>query len=332
MISHLNNLTSAPLLALEDGSFTFPPQASTFAGGVDFLFYAITAISLVFFIIIVAVMGLFVMKYRRRPGVDPIPSPHHNTALEVAWSVLPAGILVYIFGAGFIGWLDMKSAPAGAYEINVEAKSWSWSFTYPKAEGLQVDELHVPVDESIKLNMMSTDVIHSLFVPAFRIKQDLVPGRYSSTWFNATRPGTYRLYCTEYCGQKHSLMTANVVVHESGEFENWAQAEIERLLDLPLPELGELMYKRQGCIQCHSVDGSTAGKAGPTFKGSFGTQQKLVSGETITVDENYIRESILEPMAKVRAGYKPVMPSYQGRLKERYILALIEYIKSLKEE
>lgn len=331
MISNMTDTTMSLLLAVGDGSIAFQPQASSFAAGVDFLFYAITAISVVFFVLIVAILAYFVVKYRRRPGVDVIPSPHHNTALEVAWSVLPAGILVYIFGAGFLGWLDMKSAPENAYEINVEAKSWSWSFTYPKAEGLQIDALHVPVNEPIKLNMMSTDVLHSLYVPAFRVKQDLVPGRNTSLWFEATRAGEYRLYCAEYCGQKHSLMTADVVVHESGTFKTWVQEEIDRLLDLPLDELGALMYKRQGCIQCHSIDGTTEGKAGPTFYQSYGTEQKLNTGEVIQVDDVYIRESILEPLARVRAGYNPVMPPYKGRMKERQILSLIEFIKSLKK-
>lgn len=331
MISNLTDTTMSSLLAVVDGSFAFQPQASSFAAGVDFLFYAITAISAVFFVLIVAILLYFVMKYRRRPGVEVIPSPHHNTALEVAWSVLPAGILVYIFGAGFLGWLDMKSAPENAYEINVEAKSWNWSFTYPKAEGLQIDSLHVPLDESIKLNMMSTDVIHSLYVPAFRVKQDLVPGRNTTTWFKATRAGEYRLYCTEYCGQKHSLMAADVVVHEPGTFEIWAQEEIDKLNDLPPIELGALMYKRQGCIQCHSIDGSTEGKAGPSFYQTYGTEQKLATGEVVKVDDAYIRESILEPMAKVRAGYNPVMPSYKGKMKERQLLGVIEYIKSLKK-
>lgn len=331
MISNLINPIASPLLAVVDGSFSFQPQASGFAAGVDFLYYMITAISAVFFVLIVAIMAYFVMKYRRRPGVDVIPSPHHNTALEVAWSVLPAGILVYIFGAGFLGWLDMKSPPENAYEINVEAKSWSWSFTYPKAEGLQIDELHVPLNEPIKLNMISTDVIHSLYVPAFRVKQDLVPGRYSSLWFEATRAGEYRLYCTEYCGQKHSLMAADVVVHEPGKFAVWQQEEIDKLNDLPPIELGALMYKRQGCLQCHSIDGSTEGKAGPSFYQTYGTEQQLATGDKVKVDAAYIRESILEPMAKVRAGYNPVMPSYSGKMDERKLSGLIEYIKSLKK-
>lgn len=331
MISNLTNLTNSPLVAVAEGSVAFQPQASSFAPGVDFLFYAITYISFVFFAVIVGVMGYFVMKYRRRPGVEVVPSPHHNTALEVAWSVLPAGILVYIFGAGFLGWLDMKSAPDNVYEINVEAKSWNWSFMYPKAEGLQVDELHVPLNEPVKLNMMSADVIHSLYVPAFRTKQDIVPGRYTYTWFEATRAGNYRLYCTEYCGQKHSLMVTDVVVHEPGKFEVWQQEEIDKLNDLPPIELGELMYKRQGCIQCHSIDGSTEGKAGPSFFQTFGTEQKLITGESVTVDAAYIRESILEPLAKVRAGYNPVMPPYKGKMKDRQLDGLIEFIKSLKK-
>lgn len=331
MISNLTNLTTSPLLAVTEGTAVFPPQASSFAADVDFLFWAITYISLVFFVIIVAAMGYFVMKYRRRPGLEVVPSPSHNTALEVAWSVLPAGILVYIFGAGFLGWLDMKSAPDGAYEISVQASSWSWSFTYPGPETFQSDQLHLPVNEPVKLNMQSSDVIHSLFIPAFRIKQDVVPGRYSSVWFNATTPGDYRLYCTEYCGQKHSLMTADVTVHESGTFRPWLQNKIIEVDNMDPVALGALLYKTQGCSQCHSIDGSTEGKAGPSFFQTFGTEQAIESGEKITVDRGYIRESILEPLAKVRAGYKPVMPPYKGRLRDKQLNALVEYIQSLKK-
>ncbi|MEW4528464.1 cytochrome c oxidase subunit II [Maioricimonas sp. JC845] len=321
------NLTG--LLAAGDGTIAFPAQGSTVAPSVDTLFYVITGISTFFFLLIISVMIYFIIRYRRRPGHEVQPSPSHNTALEITWSVIPSLLLIYIFGHGFLTYLDMREAPEGAYEIQVVGRKWSWAFQYPN--GVVQNELHLPVDRPVRMVMSSEDVIHSLYIPAFRIKQDLVPGRYTKTWFHATRPGNYRLYCAEYCGQQHSTMVADVVVHEAGEFEPWLQAEVDRMNDLPPAELGELLYQRQGCVQCHAIDSTTAGKVGPSFAGTFGTQQQLANGETVTVDENYIRQSILEPVSQVRAGYQPVMPTYQGRLKDREINALVEFIKSLNQ-
>lgn len=311
------------------GTLVFPIQGSDSAAAVDWLFYAITAISTVFFVVIVAVMTYFVLRYRRRPGHEVEPSPSHNTPLEIAWSVIPGFILLGIFAAGFLIYLDMRRIPDGAYEVKVTARKWSWAFQYPN--GLVIEDLHVPTGRPVKLLMSSQDVIHSLFVPAFRVKQDLVPGRYSELWFRATTPGSYRLYCAEYCGQQHSTMDADVVVHESAEFDTWLRTEADKTNNLPPAELGALLYKRQGCVQCHAVDENVQGKAGPSFAKTFGTQQKLASGETVTIDENYIRRSILEPLAQIRAGFQPVMPTYQGRLRDNEIDALIAYIKSLNE-
>lgn len=318
------------LLGQAGATLAFPPQGSDVAPAVDRLFYIITWICAFFFALIIALMIYFVLKYRRRPGHNVEPSPSHNTSLELFWSVVPGLILVFIFASGFTTYLNMRTPPEGAYEIRVVARKWSWAFQYPN--GLVMDNLHLPVGRPVRLVMSSEDVIHSLYVPAFRVKQDLVPGRYSELWFRTTRPGDYRLYCAEYCGQQHSTMVADVIVHEPGEFERWLRQETDKMNDLPPAELGALLYKRQGCVQCHASDTNTQGKVGPSFAGSFGTQQALASGETITVDENYIRQSILEPISQVRAGYQPVMPTYQGRLKDNEIDALIAYIKSLDEK
>lgn len=310
-----------------DGTLVFPPQGSDGAAAVDWLFYSITAISAFFFVLIVVVMTYFVIRFRRRPGVEVEESPHHNTPLEIIWSVIPGLILVWIFAASFLIFLDLRRVPDGAYEIKVQARKWSWAFQYPG--GLVMEDLHVPVGRPVRLLMSSQDVIHSLFIPAFRVKQDLVPGRYSDLWFRAVRPGSYRLYCAEYCGQKHSNMDADVIVHEPADFDLWLRTEIDKTNNLPPVELGALLYKRQGCSQCHAIDGNTQGKAGPSFVKTFGTQQKLATGESITIDENYVRRSILEPLSQIRAGYQPVMPTYQGRLRDHEIDALIAYIKSL---
>lgn len=308
------------------GTFWFPSSSSNFAGEVDGLFHLILWISIVSFVGIVAAMTWFVWRYRRQPGVAPQHSAHHNTTLEVTWSVIPGLILIVIFYEGFTGYLDLRTPPPDGYEIQVIAKKWSWSFRYPN--GHIDSELHLPLDTPVKFRLQSDDVIHSFFVPAFRVKMDCVPGRYTNCWVTPTQTGEYVLYCAEYCGTRHSDMLAKVVVHESGEFETWL-AKASDFLNRMTPEAaGKLLVQRRGCVQCHSDDGSA--KQGPTFKGTYGTTQSMVSGESVAIDDNYIRESILNPMAKVRGGYRPIMPTFQGQLKDPEIDAIIAYIKSLK--
>lgn len=319
------NLNGFTLLA-QSGGMLFPQPSSTSAADVDRLFYFILAVCVVFFIIIVAAIVAFVVRYRSREGVLPEDSPSHSNLLEIIWSVIPAILVAVIFAWGFFGYVAAQQAPEGSYEIEVIAKKWSWSFVYPN--GHIDNNLHVPVDRPIRLVMSSDDVIHSLFVPAFRIKRDLVPGRYSHTWFEATRTGEFILFCTEYCGTGHSLMNAKVVVHPEDEFNQWLEEAANFLDEVSPVEAGEILYNRRGCAQCHSIDGTA--KSGPTFLGTYGTEQAMADGQVVTVDENYIRESILQPQAKVRAGYRPVMPTYQGQLDDKEISALIQYIKSLK--
>ncbi len=319
--------SNARLLA-QAGGRLFPAPTSTRAQGVDDLFYFILAVSVFFFAIIVGAMVVFLIKYRARPGVEVQPSPSHNNLLEIVWTVIPGAIVGAIFFWGFVGYLDMRQPPDDSYEVQVTAKKWSWSFTYPN--GHVDNNLHVPVDRPVRLLMSSDDVIHSLYIPSFRLKMDLIPGRYSTTWFEADTPGEYTLFCAEYCGTQHSKMLAKVVVHPSGEFAPWLENAANFMENITPAEAGEILYQRRGCIQCHSVDGSAM--TGPTFLDIYGTQQSMVDGSSVTVDENYIRESILEPQAKVRAGYKPAMPTYQGQLKDEEIAALIAFIKRLSGE
>jgi len=313
--------------APEDGgsSFWMPPQVSTVAHSVDWLFNLILAISVVFFLLIVVLMVVFVLRYRHREGQSAKASPSHNTALEITWTGIPVVLVIVIFVFGFKGFLDMSTPPANAYEILVEGQKWNWSFTYPN--GYVDPNLHVPVDRPVRLVMSSQDVIHSLYVPAFRIKMDVVPGRYSKAWFEATEPGEYDLFCAEYCGTGHSNMIAHVVVHPVGEFETWLE-KASNFLDTMTPvEAGQKLFQVRGCQQCHSVDGS--GKTGPSLLGVYGHNQILSDGTSVVADENYIRESILEPQARVVAGFDPVMPTYQGRLSDDEIVAIIAYLKSL---
>lgn len=313
------------VLPLAAGGF-FPKRASTGAETVDHVFFFILIIAVIFFLIIVGVMALFVLKYRKPRGAEATKTATHSNLLEATWSIIPAILVAAMFFWGFVGYMDMGQAPSNAYEIQVVAKKWTWSFTYPN--GHVDNNLHVPVDRPVRLVMRSDDVIHSLYVPAFRLKMDVVPGRYNTTWFEATEVGDYTLFCAEYCGTKHSMMLAKVVVHPSGEFERWLKDAANFLERLTPVEAGELIFKRRGCAQCHSVDGSAM--TGPSFKGVFDTEQSLTNGDKITVNRDYIRESILEPQAKIRAGYKPAMPTYKGQLRDEEIDALIAYIKELK--
>jgi len=317
--------TVSGLAVQQQGSFWMPPADSTSAAGVDRLFYFIFWLSVFFFILIVSLMVLFVFKYRAREGRGPQKSPSHHTALEVTWTVIPLILVLFIFYYGFKSYLDLYTPPANAYEINVTGQKWSWLFTYPNGH---VDQnLHVPVNQPVRLVMTSEDVIHSLYIPNFRLKLDVVPGRYSKIWFEATNPGEYNIFCAEYCGTGHSDMHALCVVHPTGEFEKWLEDASDIFKDRSLSEVGEYLYKSRGCAQCHSIDG-TAG-TGPSFKGVFGHEVQFRDGSSGIADENYIRESILNPGAKVVSGYQNVMPTFQGKLADKEITAVIEYLKTL---
>ena len=311
-----------------NGGFWMPVQGSTGAVVVDRIFSLILWVSVFFFVLIVLLMVLFVVRYRRRAGREEAePSPRHNTALEITWTVIPILIVIVIFVWGFRAFLNLNVPPANAYEVLVTGQKWKWLFTYPNGH---VDEnLHVPVDTPVRLVMTSEDVIHSFYVPAFRMKKDVVPGRYSKAWFRATRVGEFQVYCAEYCGTSHSDMLSMVVVHEPGGFEQWLERAADFLATMPPAEAGAKLVTQRGCAQCHSVDGR--GGIGPTLKGVFGHEQQLTTGVRVTADEDYIRESIIEPQAKVVAGYQPVMPTYKGRLKDAEITAIIEYLKVLSQ-
>lgn len=316
----------SPILAESNSSLWLPSQSSTVAGQVDSVFSLILWISMAFFAGIVGTLVLFVSRYRRRGRTPAERQVHHSISLEIAWSVIPFILLIVIFAAGFTTFMGMVLEPDNCYEIKVVGKKWVWNFQYPS--GYIEDALHVPIDRPVKLVMSSDDVIHSVFIPAFRVKRDVIPGRYTSLVFEATQTGTFDLFCAEYCGTKHSDMFSDVVVHPAGEFAAWLENASSFLETMSPADAGKTLYKRRGCAQCHSIDGSQM--VGPGFYKLFGQQAALDTGDTVRVDENYIRESILEPQAKARAGYRKVMPTYQGQLKDKEIAAIIEYIKTLR--
>ncbi len=324
----LDAATLLSLLVQRDATLMLPRQASKAAPGVDWLFYFIFYLSLFFFLAIVIVMVIFALRYRqRREGEKPTASPAHSLALELTWTIIPTLLVLVIFGVGFRHYLAMTVAPRNALEIYVIGQKWNWLFRYP--DGTLSSELHAPVNYPVRLIITSEDVIHSVFIPAFRLKKDAVPGRYNKAWFEATEPGEFALYCTEYCGTSHSDMIARVVIHEPGGFEKWLEEASDIFRDRTLPEVGEYLFKTRGCAQCHSVDGSYG--TGPSLKGVFGYTHTLTDGSSIEAEENYLRESILFPQAKVVSGYQPVMPTYKGKLKDSEITALVEYIKSLSD-
>jgi len=306
-------------------TFWLPPEGSTVAPGVDSSFYFIYWICVFFFVGIVAAMVIFVIRYRAKSGVKRKKAPHHNMALELTWTIIPLILVIAIFWWNFKSFISLETPPQGAYEINVTAQKWKWLFTYPN--GYVTEDLHVPAGKPIVLIMQSQDVIHSFFVPDFRIKHDVVPGRINKVWFNAPEPGEHWILCAEYCGTSHSDMLAHLVVHDPQGFQDWLAHADDAYKVMPPAEAGQQMFHRFGCTQCHSVDGSAG--TGPTLKDVYNENQTLADGSTVLVDENYIYESILDPEAKVVSGFQPVMPTFQGKIKEEQIGWIIAYIKTL---
>jgi cytochrome c oxidase subunit 2 len=300
-------------------SFQFvPDQASTIAPQLDALFYFLTAVTAFFTVgIFVAILYLG-LKYRRRPGVKPQPVAT-NTQLEIAWTVIPLVICLFMFGWAAKLYVQMETPPSGAMEISVIGKQWMWKVQHPEGPR-EINTLHVPAGRPIKLTMTSQDVIHSFYIPAFRVKQDVVPGRYVREWFTATKVGEYHLFCAEYCGTQHSGMIGTVIVMEPSAYQSWLSGTAP---NVPMALSGERLFAEKQCNTCH-------GQRAPTLAGLFGNRVLLNDGSTIVADENYLRESILQPNAKMVAGYPPIMPTYQGQLSEEQITELIAYIKSLQ--
>ena len=312
-----------------DSSYWFPEQASAFAEKVDYLYMAVFWISTVFFVLIIGVMVYFMIKYRRKGGkIEPQPSTSHNTAIEILWSVLPSIILVWIFYYGAVGYFEMRVATDDAEEIQVTARKWNWQFTYPNGD--VSDELHLVIDKPVKLVMRSDDVLHSLFVSAFRQKMDIVPGRYTYAFIVPTKPGKFRLACTEYCGDEHSRMRTLCQVHTS---EAARKSSTEWIRDREKPWLtGERLYKIN-CSGCHKVDGTAA--TGPALNLIWDKQggERLVDGSTVPVDRDYIRESIIYPNAKIVENYGPVskMNSFDGKFSDQQIDDIIWYLRYLMD-
>jgi len=314
-------------LAQSGPTFWMPSDASTYASDVDWAFYFVYWVCVAMFVLIMALLIVFTLRYRRRKTQKLQKAATHSTTLELTWSIIPTFVVFFMFYMGFRGYVNMYTAPPNAYEINVTAYKWGWAFMYPN--GYVDENLHVPKDRPVRLVLSSQDVIHSLFIPNFRIKRDCVPGRYNKMWFQATEEGEFPLYCAEYCGTQHSDMFAKVVVEDATKFASWLEKASAWVESMPPVEAGAKLYTVRGCAQCHTLDGSI--RIGPSFKNIFGHEQALKDGSKVVVEENYIRDSLLDPGRQVVAGFDNVMPTYKGRLKDIEITALIEYIKSLSD-
>ena len=302
-----------------------PEQASTISGRTDWIFAFIFWVCMFFFLLVSILMVAFVIKYRHKPGVKRDTAGGHNTALEIIWTIIPTILVLIMFYYGIKGYLYMAVEPPNAMEVNVKARTWSWTFTYPN--GATDKDLYIPINKPVRLILSSDDVIHSLFVPAFRIKKDVVPGRFNRTWVQATEIGDFDLYCAAYCGQSHSQMLAKVHVLPEPEWRAKMQF-LSRWDDKLSPiEAGMKFYNDLGCKSCHSVDGATG--QGPTFKDLFGSMVPLADGTQVLSDEEYIRESIVKPNAKIVKGFNPIMQSFEGQLKNEDILAITAYLKSI---
>jgi cytochrome c oxidase subunit 2 len=300
----------------------FPPQASQIARETDHLLIALILLSAFTMFVVFAPMIYFLFKYRRGKKADRSPVHLPETMIEVTWTLIPMVVFTGLFAWGANVYWEIERPPADAMDISVVGKQWMWKIEHPEGNR-EIDELHVPLGRNIKLTLASEDVIHSFFLPAFRVKQDVVPGRYSTLWFKADKPGTFHLFCSEYCGTHHSAMIGSVIVMRPDEYQEWL------MRGAPGPTMaqeGERLFRSYGCSGCHVQ--STIVRA-PPLEGLYGRPVPLQSGQIVTANEGYLRDSILLPAKDIAAGYTNDMPSFQGHLSEDDLLKLIAYIKSI---
>jgi cytochrome c oxidase subunit 2 len=299
----------------------FPEQASTMAGRVDLLYFYLLSVSAFFTLAIWAVVLFYAVRYRR--SKHPVPEPiEGSTRLEVAWTVIPLIISLSMFVWGASLFFSMNRPPRGALEIYAVGKQWMWKFEHVGGQR-EINELHVPVGRDVRLNMISQDVIHSFYVPAFRVKQDVLPGRYTTIWFHATKVGRYHLFCAEYCGTKHSGMIGWVEVMEPAQYQSWLSGGAA---GGSLAASGEKLFRDLSCNTCHSAE---SGARGPDLAGLFGRPVELEGKSAVVADETYLRESIVDPRTKLVKGFQPIMPTFQGQISEEGLLQLVAYLKSL---
>lgn len=302
----------------------WPARASSIASNVDALYIFLIAVCGFFTLLVFALVAFFAVKYRQKPG-GRATQIEGSYALEATWTLIPFGLFMIMFVWGAAVYMAEVKPPKNAMEIFVVGKQWMWKAQHP--EGVrEINQLHVPVGRDVKLTLISQDVIHSFYLPEFRIKQDVLPGRYTTTWFHPIKTGRYHLFCAEYCGTLHSGMIGEIVVLEPPEYAAWLSGGSSG--QGSMASTGQKLFQELGCATCHRAD--TQGR-GPTLQGLHGKQQLLDNGQIVTVDDNYVRESILNPGARVVSGFKPIMPTFNGIVSEEQLLSLIAYIKSLNQ-
>ncbi len=322
VIASINTLFISVVSHAAGGSF-MPPQGTKVAEKVDSLYRFLAGASVISCILVFASMCIFAYQYRRRPGVKSAYISH-NTLAEFLWSFIPFCIFMVAFAWGWYVYHDLRTMPKNAFEVHVHGQKWNWTFEY-KSGRKSAGELYVPVNTPVRMIMDSADVIHSFYIPAFRTKQDVVPGRYSNIWFDIEKPGNYQVFCAEYCGQGHSAMLAKIHALPKDKFDEWLQNDPYK--GLTPVQVGEAVFKAR-CTACHNATAEK--KVGPGLQGVFGHQVDLEGGDKVTADENYIRESILYPAAKIVKGFPNAMTPFLGQLGEQELSGVIEYIKSLQ--
>lgn len=303
-----------------------PEQASTHAAQLDMLFFFLLGVASFFTVMVASLVVYFSIKYRRGAKVDRVMPDHHAWAVELVWMAGPFLLAMTIFFWGAKLFFDVKTPPDGALEVEVVGKQWMWKFQHPGGQR-EINELHVPLGQPVKLKMISEDVIHSMFLPAFRVKQDVVPGAYFSTWFEATKVGKFHLFCAEYCGTNHSFMKGHVVVMKPSDYQVWLAGG--KPGESPV-EAGRRLFEEMRCSTCHQAGVATS--RCPPLEGLYGNPVKLENGQTVVADEDYLRESIVQPASKVVAGFRPIMPSFAGQLGEEGLMNVIAYLKSLAKQ
>jgi cytochrome c oxidase subunit II len=303
----------------------FPQQASAQAAQVDAIYFFMVAVTAFFSLLIAVLVVVFALKYRRKNDNEVGVAIHGSLALELMWTFIPLGIAMVMFAWGAKVFFDLYRPPDGAMEIFIVGKQWMWKAQHADGQR-EINELHVPIGRPVKLVMGSEDVIHSYYIPAFRVKADVIPGRYNSMWFTATKPGRYRLFCAEYCGTKHSGMVGWITAMEPADYQAWLGGGPATTSPTAA---GEKLFQDLACNTCHQQ--GTQGR-GPDLAGLFGKTIELQGGGSVLVDESYVRESIVNPMAKIAAGYQPIMPTFQGLVTEEQLLQLIAYVRALGQQ
>jgi len=301
----------------------FPTSASSVSGEVDLLYLFIVAVCAFFTVLVAALVVYFALRYRRRHPDEVGADIHGSLSLELAWTFIPFVLSMVMFGWGATLFFKLATPPANAMEIFVVGKQWMWKIQHP--EGVrEINELHVPLGRPVRLTLGSEDVIHDFSIPAFRVKMDVVPGKVTTMWFEATQLGTFHIFCAEYCGTKHSGMTGQVIVMTPQDYEAWLAGGRSTGT---AAQNGERLFSDLACITCHKTDSSGRG---PSLLGVFGSRVALMDGRTVIADENYLRESIMNSQAKVVQGYQGIMPAFQGMVTEENLMQLIAYIRTLK--